>query len=352
VNDASAPGSTERQTIDLPTDLWAIDDAIEASGWGDGLPIVPPTLDRVEQMLDGFAANSSLGRMPPSNAESTNHLLAVNAVMAGCRPPMFPLLRTIMTAILEPQFNLRGVQASTHPAGPLAIVNGPIRNELHLHGGAGCLGPGWRANATIGRAVRLGLMNIGGARPGVGDRSTLGHAGKYSCVFAENEAESPWVPLAESLGLPPGASAVTILAAEGPHAVSDHISTTPEGLLHTISEGLAHPGHNNWYHNTQVLVLLCPEHASLLAAAGLDRVDVQRHLFETARLPWSRFSAETARINRALLKPQPDAATVGEPRAQIVVRPADIIVAVAGGPGRHSAVFPTFGSSVFVTATC
>lgn len=327
-----------------------LDDAPEAilqafleREWCDGLPIVPPTADRVRAVLSGRDGRRSLGPMPPLWREATLEVLAVNAVMAGCRPEYFPVLTAAVDAMLDPVFNLYGVQATTHPVAPLLVVSGPYGRESGLHGGSGCFGPGFRANATIGRAIRLILMNVGGAWPGRHDMATQGSPAKFSYCIAENAAASPWGPLADG-------DAVTVFGGEPPHNVNDHVSTTATGILATVADTAVSLGSNvGWYlAQSQLMLVLGPEHATTIAKDGFSRADVQRYLFEHARLPlktlkqggmwgiqdWPEWM--TAITDDEALLPQ-------------VPSPADVLVVVAGGPGKHSSVVPNCCFSLAVT---
>jgi hypothetical protein len=343
-----APGAT----IEADDDFHAINELYMEKGWGDGLPIVPPTMALVEAMLAYCDRpwNEPVAKIAPRYGEATPVRLATNAVMAGCRPEYFPLLMLAIEAMCEEPFNLYAIQATTHPCAPLVIVNGPIVKELNINGGCNAFGPGWQANATIGRAIRLALLNIGGAIPSMGDMSTMGSPAKYSYLVAENEAESPWGPLHVAQGLPKEASAVTVIGAEPPHNVNDHQSITGLGTLQMIAGTMATTGNNDCYNLTpQPLVILGPEHAKTIAEDGYTRADVQKFLFENARVPLGKFSAENAdRRFRITFKDQfanagPDALV------PIFQRPEDLLIAVIGGPGKHSAVVPTFGTTQAVT---
>jgi len=310
--------------------------------WCDGLPIVPPTADRVRAMLDGADPAETLGAMPPLWRAVTLEKLAVNAVMAGCEPACFPVIVAAVDAMLDPAFNLYGVQATTHPVAPLLVVNGPYGQRIGLHAGSGCFGPGFRANATIGRAIRLILMNVGGAWPGRHDMATQGSPAKFSFAVAENEAQNPWGPLYAG-------DMVTVFGGEAPHNVNDHVSTTAAGILHAVSDTAVSLGSNvGWYFSqSQILVALGPEHAATVHTDGFTRADVQRFIFENARLPlrtlklggmwgiqdWPRWL--TAVQDENALLPQ-------------VPSPDDVLVIVAGGPGKHSVVVPncTFSRAV------
>src|SRR5207244_3652277 len=195
-------------------------------GVTDGLPVVPPTRERVETMLTATrrVRDELLGEMPPNYGRVTVEKAAVNAVMAGCRPEYLPVVLAAAECACEPAFNLHGVSTSTHFSTPLILVNGPVRTRIGLNSGFGVFGPGYRANATIGRALRLLMINVGGARPGGVSMSTLRHPGRYTYCIGEHEEASPWPPYHVAHGLPPGYDAVTLFAGGGPHVISDQAS--------------------------------------------------------------------------------------------------------------------------------
>ena len=329
--------------VEVPADLDAFQDEMERRGWGDGLPLVPPTPERVAAFVGatGRPAGEVLATLPPAWAEATVELVGVNAVMAGCRPEHAPVVvAAVRAAALEP-FNLYAVQTTTHPCAGLVIVSGPVAARLGRNVGYGAFGPGSRANACIGRALRLVLMNVGGARPGVLDRATQGTPAKYAYCVAENEADSPWEPLRAVLGFGLGDSVVTVVAGEGPHNVNDHGSTEADSLLRQLAGTLAVPGSNNAYMRGDSYLFLGPEHARQLAAAGLTREDVQRRLFELARIPRERFGpGQLAHIEGGLGPAELEAARRG---LTVGGAPEDIRVLVVGGDGRHSCWVPTFG---------
>jgi hypothetical protein len=327
----SASGVHDIEVDDSPEAVYR---AFVEREWCDGLPVVPPTEDRVRTMLGDADGGRSLGAMPPLWREATLEKLAINAVMAGCTPAMFPVVVAAVEAMLDPTFNLYGVQATTHPVAPLLIVNGPYGREIGLHSGSGCFGPGFRANATIGRAIRLILLNVGGAWPGRHDMATQGSPAKFSYCVAENETASPWEPLCEG-------NTVTVFGGEGPHNVNDHVSTTAAGLLATVADTAVSLGSNvGWYFSqSQILVAFGPEHARTVADDGLSRADVQRFLYEQARLP-----LRTLKLGGMwgiqdwpawMLALRDDDALPPS-----VPSPDDILVTVAGGPGKHSVVVP------------
>jgi hypothetical protein len=342
-----APGAS----LECEDDFDAVNALVRERGWSDGLPIVPPTTQRVERMLAYCDRpwDEPVAKVAPRYGEATPLRLAANAVMAGCRPEYFPLLALAIEAMCEEPFNLYGVQATTHLCAPLVIVNGPVAKELDINFGHNAFGPGWQANATLGRAVRLALVNIGGAIPALGDMSTFGAPSKFSYLAAENEAESPWEPLHVERGLPREASAVTVIGAECPHNVNDHESITAEGILTTIAGTMVGTGINDVYYESQPLVVMGPEHAKTVAGGGMSKADAKRFLHEHAHLPLGRFSSEN--IERRLRVTWKDkyARAGNDAPVYMVQRPEDILIAVIGGAGKHSAVIHTFGATKAVT---
>jgi len=346
---AAAPTAAPPAQDESPDPL-TLDDAPEAllaafveRRWCDGLPVVPPTEERVRRMLGDRDAGASLGALPPLWRRATLDKLATNAVMAGCEPAAFPPILAAVEAMLDPAFNLYGVQATTHPVAPLVVVHGAYGRRIGVHAGSGCFGPGFRANATIGRAVRLVLMNVGGAWPGRYDMATQGSPAKFSYCIGENAEASPWGPLHAD-------DVVTVFGGEPPHNVNDHVSTTASGILTTVADTAVSLGSNvGWYFSqSQLLLVLGPEHARTIADDGLSRADVQRFVFEHARLPlstlrlggmWGMHDWPTwmtaVRDDDALLPQVPS--------------PDDVYVVVAGGPGKHSAVVPNCCFSRAVT---
>ncbi len=343
----------------LSADLLAVEDDLEvinalyhARGWTDGLPIIPPTPERVRRMLAWTDRDpeSVLLAVPPRRGEATVETVAIAAVMAGAPPEAMPLLITAVEALGDPAFNLFGVMATTYPSGVLMIANGPLAEECGMHGGSGALGPGWRANATIGRAIRLLLINTGGGEPGKLDKSTLGHGGRFMYTLAENEQESPWEPFHVTRGLRPEESAVTILPAAAPHNVNDHYSASAEGILTMLLGTLLSVGSNNFFYDSEVVVFLSPDHAAVVARDGWTRADVQRAIFERGFLPMQCWSAENIHGRFRDKYPEQyataDAATT---RIPLVRAPDRVLVVVAGGAGRHSATASSIGISRAVT---
>lgn len=338
-------------SLEAEDDFDAINESMRARGWSDGLPVIPPTAQRVERMLAYCDRpwDEPVAKMAPRYGEATPLRLAANAVMAGCRPEYFPLLILVTEALCEEPFNLYAIQATTHLCAPLVIVNGPVAKELDINSGPNAFGPGWQANATIGRALRLALVNIGGAIPGSGDMSTFGAPSKFSYVVAENEAQSPWEPLHVERGLPREANAVTVIGAECPHNVNDHESITGEGILTTIAGTMLDAGTNDIYYDAQPLVVMGPEHAKTVADDGMSKAQAKRFLQEHAHLPMGRFSKENIeRRLRVTWKDTLGAAGLDAP-VPMVRKADDILIAVIGGAGKHSAIINTFGATKAVT---
>jgi len=258
-------------------------------GVTDGLPVVPPTRERVSRMLTATCRDPEelLGEVPPNYGRATVQKVATNAVMAGCRPEYLPVVLAAVDAACQPAFNLHGMSASTHFSAPLIIVNGPIRTRIGVNCSFGVFGPGYRANATIGRALRLVMINIGGARPGETSMSTFGHPGRYTYCIGEYEEVSPWSPYHVERGLAPAQSAVTVFAAEAPHGISDHASRTARSLAGSLGwsmVGLWNAKHFPLYSPTMLVV--GPEHARTFGDDGWSKEDLKRHLFETVRAPY------------------------------------------------------------------
>ena len=287
--------------------------------------------------------------LAPRYGAATPLRLAANAVMAGCKPEYFPLVMLAVEAMADETFNLYGIQATTHACAPLIIVNGPVAKELGMNSGHAALGAGNRANATIGRAVRLSLVNIAGAIPALGDMATYGDPTKFTYCAPENEAANPWEPLHVERGFPAAASTVTVVAAEPPHNINDHESHTAVGILTTMAGTMATTGSNNAFYASEPVLLVSPEHAATIAGDGMSKRAVKEFLFEQARIPMSKFSKENiARRFRSKLADQYADADL-DTMVPMFQRADDLIVVVIGGAGKHSAWIPTFGNTHAVT---
>ena len=327
-------------TQPLTSNRLEFDDTVEAiehylaEGWTDGLPVVPPTEEKVRWFLDhaGRSPAEILGTEPTKGRVITAEKVAINAVMAGCLPEYFPVVLATIEAMCEPEFNLHAATVSTMGAAVLTVVNGPIARELGLNSGVSVFGPGNRANATIGRAIRLVIMNVTGAAPGVLDKATLGHAGKYTWCIAEAEDVSPWEPLHVERGIRAGRSAVSIFPGLSPiQAMSG--GRTPQSILSGLRGALfvAGPG------QTEIVVILTPENMGYIKAAGWSKAQVKQFLFERSQRKVSEWNEADGNTEEA------DGAD-GDSLKGVAQSPEGFTVVVAGGmAGGASAIIPLWG---------
>lgn len=276
-----------------PIQLGGYDDPVEAAydrGWSDGLPVVPPTDARILRMLDGTSRRPDevIGDVPPNLSPITVEKVAVNAVMAGCRPEYMPVILAALEAALDPLFTMHGLLCTTCFSGPIIVVNGPIAREIGMNSGINCLGQGNRANATIGRALQLIIRNVGGGRPGELDRAVLGGPGKYTFCFAEHEGDPTWEPLSVARGVPAGRNAVTLFQGDGIQGFLDQRSRTPEELTKSLAMSLLAVGHYKLCEFTNAMLVLVPEHYAIFRDAGWDRARI------------------TAELHRAMVRPGAD----------------------------------------------
>ncbi|MGA1036159.1 MAG: hypothetical protein ACO3VI_12640 [Ilumatobacteraceae bacterium] len=309
-------------------------------GCTDGLPVVIPTPERVDRLVlaTGFDSDVVLGEMGPLGGAVTVEKVAANAVMAGCTPDDMPFVVAAVQAVLQPDFDLSEVQSTTHSIAPLLIVNGPLAPIIGIASGFGALGPGHRANASIGRALRLCMINIGGARPGTSDMALLGHPGKFTMCLAEAEETSPFPPLATEVGFGPGDDVITVVGVEAPHSVmfvnDADDPDSPERLLRVIAGVITNSGSNNLYLRTgSVVVALNPEHARVLDDAGWDRRRIQQRLCGL-----STVSADRIRSLNPAFTPK------HESDVEVLTSPDSVVVIVAGAEGLYSAVFPSWSA--------
>ena len=327
--------------------LSAIDEAaaieqLHELGCTDGLPVIVPTRERVDRMVlaTGLDPNDILGEMGPLMGAASVEKVATAAVMAGCLPDHIPVVVAAIRAMCQPEFDLREMQATTHCTAPLLIVNGPARNACGgVASGFGVMGPGHRANASIGRAVRLAMINVGGARPGESDMAHHGHPGKFAFCIAEDEENSPFPPLHTTFGYSPEQSAVTVVGSEAPHSAffigdADDPAGSAEQLLGILASMIAAPGTNNVVLGGRgaVIVVMNPDHTKVLDAAGYDRAKIQQRLAELAVVP-----IEVARE----LHPR-NFAKVDASQVSAIRDPEQILLVQAGGTGLYSMVMPTW----------
>jgi len=335
--------------IKASLDFEEANEALYQLGVTDGLPVVPPTAERVARMLEGTRRdpNQCLGTMGPAYGNATVEKIAVNAVMAGCLPEYLPVVIAAVEAMLQDEFNLYGINATTHPVTPMIVVNGPAATKLRINGGYNCMGQGWRANSTIGRAIRLILINIAGGTPGKGDRATHGTPAKFSFCLAENELASPWDPLHVRRGFAPDVSTVTLHASEAPHEINNHTSEDGVGVMRTFANTISHLGHNNSYlGHGEVAICIGPEHAETIARDGHTIEDIQEYLYKNSG---NRLSALLGIGRDNIPGMAPFDASAEDAFVPLVEQPKDYLLFVAGGVGKHSMAMPSFGLTRSVT---
>lgn len=325
--------------------VYEVADALEANelfqrnGWSDGLPVVPPTEARVSECLEaaGLAPGEVVGVEPVRQRRITAEKVVINAVMAGCLPAYVPVVVAAIQAMCEPEFNVHGSSASTGGSAPFLVVNGPIRRALDMNATHNVFANGNRANATIGRAIRLMMINVLGGIPGQLDRSTLGHPGKFTFCIAEDEEDSPWLPLAQERGVPAGASAVTVLACAPPHQVMNDWTREPREILDTFVAAIRANmlTYSIWAGN--YALVLPKQMRDVIAAAGWQKQDIREYVYRGARV-YRRDWRSVGKASVALLK--------DEDREYTALRsPDDLLVVAAGGPAGGFGAFvpPWYG---------
>jgi len=303
-------------------------------GWTDGLPVVPPTEARVERMLTGTSRNPAdlVAVVPPDLVDCTVEKVAINAVMAGCRPEHLPVVLTALEAVCTDDFNMHGVLATTMSVGPVLVVSGPITGQIGMNHGINVLGHGNRANSTIGRAVQLVVRNVGGGAPGGIDRATLGHMGKQGFCFAEDTAGSPWTSLSEERGSGPGQNTVTAFAGEGPHILMDQKSRSADSLTRMLANALLGSVSSRVVMGIDAMLVLSPEHMARYRDAGWGRSRFADELAGHLMVDADSILVGAGAIEEGL--PQ-DFAGMSLPK----FRPGGLLVVHAGGPaGLFSAI--------------
>ena len=310
----------------------------------DGLPLVPPTMERVAAMLaaNRYAADEEISMLPPGFETATAGDIAICAVMAGCKPEYMPVLVAAVDALSDMRFNLVGIGTTTGSAAPIYIVNGPIVDRIGLNAKNNALGSGHRANATIGRAMTLILQNIGGAIPGETDMATLGQPAKYSCCFAENVDESPWLPLHVERGFAPDASVVTVVGISGTGEVNDSDSQDAAGLAQTFAQSMLMAGISGGaglLGGGEPLCILPPEWATMFHRDGMTKQQVKKAIWEQALLPVEKLPPGL-RKHRMAAASDPSANVI-----RVAEKADDLMIVVAGGVGRKAAYLPTWGGT-------
>ena len=318
-------------------ELGESEDDIEAMferGWSDGLPLVPPTPERVARMLTGTTRDPAevVAIVPPDLVDCTVEKVAINAVLAGARPEYLPVVLAAVEAACTDEFNIHGVLATTMPVGPVVVVNGPVARAIGMNSRGNALGQGNRANATIGRALQLVIRNVGGGRPGGVDRATQGNPGKYTFCFAEDEAGSPWEPLHVSRGFHGEDSTVTVFTGEGPRVILDQLSRTPESLVGSFAACLRTVAHPKIVYGIDAMLVVSPEHSRVFAEAGWDRAHLLDALGERLQIPGHEFVRGADGITEGMPEAFADA-TLPKFRDGGL-----LVVHVGGGAGLFSAI--------------
>lgn len=310
-------------------------------GWTDGLPIVPPTKLRVQEMLIGADLNPDyvVGILDPMGGQATIEKIAVNAVMAGCRPEYMPVLIAAVEAVANPAFDLRGIATTTNPDTPMLIISGPMGKQLALNSGTNALGRGWQANSSMGRAVHLIIQNIGGSWPGITDMSCLGQPGEFAMCLAESEEANPWAPLHMDLGHPKAANVVTVIGAEGMHSIRG-IGQSSEGYLKLVADhliGLDRP------YRSVVLLIIAQDTAAKLAREGWTKEKIKEFIVAHAKMPFARYKERfiDTDIAKRLEGVPPWVYATQDPHALIPMPFIDqLLLLVSGGPGEKSMLIP------------
>ena len=327
---------------EVPADPEAFLEFAERLGWGDGLPLIPPTAERVQAMLDTVveSPDTVVGIVEPRGGEATLEKVAINAVMAGCKPECLPVVLAAVRAVCQPRFNLYALNTTTCCATPALMINGPARHALGIECGYSCLGHNGRANATIGRALRLVMRNVGGSIPGGVSKSVFGQPGRLSLCFGEWEEKSPWAPFHVRRGFAPDDNVVTAHCATGTQDIADIWAETGEELIWVLAHSIDWIGNNKVLvpqEDGEMLLLLCPDFAYKIARDGLSIPDVQRLLHEHTRTPIERWHPNHW--------PKLEArGYVENGTVPLCASPDQFLIAVAGGEsGHHALNFCTFG---------
>ncbi len=333
----------ESRLIDLG-DLGDSSETAFERGWTDGLPVVPPTRERVLRMLDGtrLAPNHILGEIPPNLAPCTVEKAAINAVMAGCKPEYMPVLFASIEAALDPLFTLHGLVCTTCFSSPIIVVNGPIAKSIGMNSGINALGQGNRANATIGRALNLIVRNIGGGVPGLIDRATLGSPSKYTFCFAENESDPSWEPLNVARGYAPGTNTVTLFQGEGVFGCTDQRSRTPEELTKSLAMSLSAVGHPKLAQWCNAILVLSPDHHRICRDAGWDRAMVQAGLENELKMDANDLLFGAQGVGEGIAHSWKDKQVDKFPEGGL------LIVRAGGEAGLYSAILPGWTGGRFV----
>jgi hypothetical protein len=331
--------TTRSKQLDAPDDPAELFTHMVGLGITDGLPVIPPIKKYVQAMIDyvGLLPHEEIGPVPPDGGIATIEKLAINAVMAGCLPEYFPVVMAAMRAVTDPAFDLLGIQTTTNPVTPVLLINGPIRTRIGINCGRGCMGPGFRANATIGRALKLALLNIGSCPPGEVSKSIHGFPGRFTFCFGELEEESPWEPFHVEIGFRREQSTVSVFGGSGSLNMWIGFST-PEAVTHTIADGMRAYGTNGYLRGTGVpVVVMGPGHAKIYSKAGWSKQRIKQELFRLTPIPLTHIPDEP-QISRPVYENLDRSRSINLCR-----RAEEIVILVAGGPEPYHLVYlPSF----------
>jgi thiol-disulfide isomerase/thioredoxin len=337
------PPSFRAREIEL-ADWQDVDEVPFERGWTDGLPVVPPTRDRILRMLAGTqrASTEIVGIMPPNLAPCSIEQIAINAVMAGCRPEYLPVVIAAVEAALDPLFTLHGLVCTTCFSGPIIIVNGPIARQIGMNAGINALGQGNRANATIGRALNLIVRNVGGGIPGLIDRATLGSPSKYTFCFPEREDDATWMPLSEERGFARGSNTVTLFQGEGVFGCTDQRSRTPDELSRSFAMSLAAVGHPKLAQWCNAVLVISPEHHAIFRDAGWERHRIQKAIEAALIRPGAELVYGAQGVGEGIDRVYSDKPIAKFPENGL------LLVRAGGDAGLYSAILPGWTGGRFV----
>ncbi|HEX2825880.1 MAG TPA: hypothetical protein VHP37_06010 [Burkholderiales bacterium] len=344
------PGPAPRaRLVDVPAALDELNRFFIERRWGDGLIIAPPTEEAVQRMLRHTrrAPDEIVATIAPGMGAATVEYIAIQGVMAGCYPEYLPVLIAAAEAVATSRFHLQAIQATTNPSTAMLIVNGPLARRLGVNSGSGCFGPGTWANATLGRALRLILMNIGHALPGDMDRATQGQPAKYTFCCAENEEANPWEPLHVERGFAADASTVTVVGALGTWNMN-MTARDAEDVIAMIGDTMQYPASSDYIYGGAPFVVLAPQHANLFHRAGWSKAEVKRRLWEASKMRAGR--SRGSEFERLATARSAELGAIGpDSIVPISKEPEDLSIVVAGGPGSHSVFIPVSAHTRSVT---
>jgi hypothetical protein len=345
----SAVPAARAKLIEAPADLEELNRLFIRRRWGDGLLIAPPTEEAVQRMLRHThrAPHDVVATIAPGMGAATVEYIAIQGVMAGCYPEYLPVLIAAAEAVATPGFHLQAIQATTNPAAVWLIVNGPLARQLEVNSGSGCLGPGNWANATLGRALRLILQNIGGALPGEMDRATQGQPAKYTFCCAENEEANPWEPLHVERGFAPDTSTVTVVGALGTWNMN-MTAKHAEEVIAMIGDTMQYPASSDYIYGGAPFIVLSPQHANLFHSAGWSKAEAKRRLWEASKMRAGR--SKGSEFERLATGRHGELGEITEESiVPISEKPEDLSIVVAGGAGSHSVFVPVSAHTRSVT---